>query len=194
MSVEIQPWRVTSSTVLREDAWIRLREETCVTPAGAVVSPFYVLDYPDFVHIVPFAADHRVLLVEQYRHGLGVVTLEIPAGRFDPGESDPLVVAARELKEETGCEAAELRLLQVTSPNPSSHSNRIHTVLATGVRQVGAPHPEASEDIRSRWTPPESAFRAVLEGEIVTSMQAASLLVGLHAIGRLGLLPTIDGF
>lgn len=67
----LRPWTADSSRVLVESPWIKLRAERCVTQRGAVLDPFYLLDYPEWVHVAAFDEEDRLLLVRQYRHGAG---------------------------------------------------------------------------------------------------------------------------
>ena len=173
-------WRVTASRIIHQDRWIRLRADDCVTDEGAVVAPFYVLDYPDWVHVVAFDAEDNVLLIRQYRHGLGGLSIELPAGAMDADDVDPLVAAARELLEETGC-AGTLSLYGTLSPNPSSHANRMHTVIARDVVRVAAPVDDPTERIEPFWVSRAEALRLALSGEMLAAIQVASLLQVLAA-------------
>ena len=71
MTSRLQPWTVRSSRRVLHDRWISVRADDCVTAEGAEVSPFYVLEYPDWVNVVALDDENHVLLVRQYRHGLG---------------------------------------------------------------------------------------------------------------------------
>jgi 8-oxo-dGTP pyrophosphatase MutT (NUDIX family) len=184
----IVPWRVLASEHLRRDRWISLRADRCVTAEGVEVAPYYVLEYPDWVHVVAIGADRRVLLVEQYRHGAAAVTLEVPAGRMDPADGSPLEAARRELLEETGCAGSELALVGASSPNPASHDNQVHTVLATGVAAIQAPLEDPRERLQTRWVSREEAFGLALRGAL-PALQAASLFTAYHALGWLSLMP-----
>ncbi|TWF54495.1 NUDIX hydrolase [Neorhizobium alkalisoli] len=95
-------WSVLSSETVVKDRWIDLRAETCVTPSGQEIAPYYVLSYPDWVNIVAITADDEIVLVRQYRHGAADVFTEIPGGAVDAGDPDPVAAAKRELLEETG--------------------------------------------------------------------------------------------
>jgi 8-oxo-dGTP pyrophosphatase MutT (NUDIX family) len=170
----VTPWRVITSERLRADRWISLRADHCVTAEGVEVAPYYVLEYPDWVHVVAIDQQARVLFVEQYRHGAGVITLELPAGRMDAGEA-PTDTAARELREETGWAADDLRLLGASHVNPASHTNCVHTVLASAVTWAGPPLDDPRERLAARWLAAEAAFALAIDGQL-PAMQAASLL------------------
>ena len=175
-------WRVTASRHIHKDRWISVRADDCVTDEGAVIAPYYVLEYPDWVEVVALDADNNVLLVKQYRHALGDLSIELPAGGMDPGETDPVEAGRRELLEEAGC-AGTLSLIGETRPNAGTHTNRTHIILARDVVKVAEPQDEPSERIESLWVPPAEAIRMALAGEITVGMQAASLLRGLAAAG-----------
>jgi len=175
-------WRVTASRHIHKDRWISVRADDCVTDEGAVIAPYYVLEYPDWVEVVALDADNNVLLVRQYRHALGDISTELPAGGMDAGETDPVAAARRELLEEAGC-AGTLTLVGGTRPNAGTHTNRTHIILARDVVKVAEPQDEPSERIESVWVPLAEAIRMALAGEITVGMQAASLLRGLAAAG-----------
>lgn len=181
----LHPWRVTATREVHRDRWIHVRADDCLTANGIAVAPYYVLEYPDSVHVLALAGD-EVVLVQQYRHGLGAVTLELPGGLMDPGERDPLITAQRELLEETGFAADSFRLVGRLPQNPATHTSHMHVVLALGARQVGAPRPDATEDLRVRLVPvPDLVRQAFTLGEL-PALNTASLAVGLAAAGRLG--------
>jgi len=92
---------------------------------------FYVLDSPPWVTIVPITTNNEVLMIAQYRHGTGTISLETPAGLIEAGE-DVLQAAARELREETGYTAERFRVLTETDANPAFMNNRFTAVLAEG--------------------------------------------------------------
>jgi ADP-ribose pyrophosphatase len=100
----------------------------------------------DWINIIPLTTDHQVVMVRQYRHGSREVTLEIPAGFIDPGDT-PQRAAERELLEETGYQAEEYFEIGVLSPNPAFFSNRCYTFIARHIEKVGVPMLDQTEDI-----------------------------------------------
>jgi len=188
--VTLKPWTVTASEYVRKDEWIGLRADDCLTADGVRIAPFYVVEYPDWVQIVAIDADDQLLLVRQYRHGTREFTLELPAGRMDPGEIDPVAVARRELLEETGCAPAEARLISTGALNPAGTTNQVNTVVCEGLRLVADQKVDPTEQIEVIRMPLAEALRRARAGEILTVPQTASLLLALLESGRLVLAQT----
>lgn len=171
-------WTVTRSRRRLQDRWISVRADDCVTASGAVVAPYYVLEFPDFVHVLATDARDRVVLVRQYRHAYAGLSLELPGGVVDPGDGDILAVAARELREETGFHGGRLSRTASLSVDPARHANRLHLVCAVDV-QPGPPAPEPSEDIEVVCVSREEARDLALSGGIVNAAHVGMLLLGL---------------
>ncbi len=178
-------WTVTGSRHLHRDRWLSVRADDCVTAAGAVVAPFYVLEYPDWVHVVALDRAGHVLLVRQYRHGLGGMSLELPGGMMDKGDPDPVAAGMRELAEETGFAGDECRLIASLSPNPATHANRLHVVLAQGVEPRRTTSLDETEDVTCERVPCADAVRLALGGGMMHAAHCGLLLMALHASGHL---------
>jgi len=97
--------RPLASEVLLDGSFLHVRRDTVALPDGHRVTREYVR-HPGAVAVIPLLDDGRLLLERQYRHPLGQVILEFPAGKIDPGE-DTFACAVRELQEETGYTARE---------------------------------------------------------------------------------------
>lgn len=117
---------------------------------------FILLDAPDWVTVIPVLQgegdDEEYLMVEQFRHGSGQVTIEFPAGTVDEGE-DPRNTAFRELLEETGYEAGSMTALGSISPNPAFMNNKVHFFLATELKKVSGQDLDTHEQIHCRTIP-----------------------------------------
>jgi 8-oxo-dGTP pyrophosphatase MutT (NUDIX family) len=142
----IEAWPTVGEEALGSYALFELRRVIRRSPSTAAEHSFLQLIAPDWVNVVAITTDGRLVLVEQYRHGTNRVTLEIPGGAVDAGES-PAVAAARELEEETGFRAGQLHLLGEVHPNPAFLSNTCWTYLAVGCRRDGVLRPDPSEEI-----------------------------------------------
>lgn len=175
------PWRVTTTRIVRQDRWINLRADTCVTAEGVEIAPYYVIAPPPWVHMLAIDATGRAVMVRQYRHGLGDTSLEIPGGAADPAEGDLEAAARRELLEETGYACGPASALPALSPNPASHANRIHVFCARDARPVAAPRREAGETMRTELIPFDEIVGRALSGDIVHGLHVAAILMA-HAV------------
>ncbi|NBQ74277.1 MAG: NUDIX hydrolase [Acetobacteraceae bacterium] len=182
-------WRVAGSRLIHADRWIRLRADSCITPEGAVLDPYYVLEYADWVHVVAVTDDDRLVVNHQYRHGAGCVHLELPGGVMDAADDGALAAAARELREETGFAAREFRHITSLSPNSATHTNRIHTVLALGAFADDVQSLDAGEEIAVELLPLADIPALVASGAFLQSAHVASLMMGLQAMGRMRFVP-----
>ncbi|MGL4325438.1 MAG: NUDIX hydrolase [Beijerinckiaceae bacterium] len=146
MTKTIQPWRVTASRTVFSSPWVTLRADDCINGRGVAVAPYYILEYADWVQVVAITDDAQLVCVHQYRHGSASVNLELPGGVIDAGETDPVLAARRELREETGYDG-EGQLLGSHFANPGTQNNRVFSVLVTGARRVQDQQLDGSEDI-----------------------------------------------
>jgi ADP-ribose pyrophosphatase len=118
-------------------------------------------------------ADPRVILIRQYRYAALDYLWEIPAGTLEPGES-PEHCARRELKEEAGVEATELRHLISIFTTPGFTDERIHLYCATGLTRVPATpeHDEFLETHELRWSDIGAMIREgrIQDGKTLTAL------------------------
>ena len=178
-------WRILSSKSLIKDRWIDVRADRCVTPSGAEISPYYVLTYPDWVHVVALTGRRDLILVRQYRHAAGRGFLELPAGGVEATDLNPEAAARRELSEETGYTSN--RWLHVASlyPNPAMQTNRVHTFLALDAVAQDRQRLEAGEEGLRASTMPVGDVLDVLPGGILgQATHVSSLLLAVRLMER----------
>ena len=171
-------WTTHRTKHVLQDRWISVRADDCSTPGGVTVAPYYVLEFPDFVHVFATDWEDRVILVRQYRHGLQGMSLELPGGVMDPHDMDTLAVGARELQEETGYSGGALTHLATLSVDPARYANRLHLIRATGVI-AGGSNPEPTEDIDVVLVARQEAKRMALSGEIANACHVGLMLMAL---------------
>ncbi len=127
------------------------------------------------VAVVALTDDGRICLVRQYRTALDRVTVEIPAGKLDPGE-DPLTCAKRELLEETGMVADRMAFLTTLATTPGFTDERIHLYMAMGLT-FGPAHPDEDEFLNVDLVPLDELIDAVLDGRIEDSKTVCGALI-----------------
>lgn len=133
--------------------------------------------------VVPVDAEGYVTLVKQYRIAMGRVLTEIPAGKKDHPDEDPLLCAQRELSEETGLAAAQWRYLTTIDTSPGFLTERIGLYLATGLTQ-GETHPDEDEFVNVLRMPLREAVDRVIAGEIADAKTVAGLLMAWQILSK----------
>jgi ADP-ribose pyrophosphatase len=142
-----RPWKVLRSTYAVADQWLRLRHDVVQAPDGQTLPPCPVIEHPDWVDVIALTAGLNIVLVEQYRHSVGSVRTEFPAGTVERGEP-PLGAIQRELLEETGYASDEWLLLGTAPVYPAFQTNRIWSFAALNAHRVAQQNLDEGEAIR----------------------------------------------
>ena len=128
----VKPWKRIRSQTNQTYRIFSIRTDTTLSPRTGAEHEFYVIESGDWVNVIPITAGEQVVMIRQYRHGSGEITLEIPGGLVEPGDT-PEKAASRELLEETGYHAAEMRLLLSSPTSAGMTSETVHLFHATGL-------------------------------------------------------------
>jgi len=179
-----KPWRVLESVVLIDTPHLRLRRDRVETPRWELVEDYHVRETRGFVVIFAVTPAGEVVLVRQYKHGIGAVVLELPAGAIDAGET-ALGAAVRELEEETGYTAAQ-GLTEVRSfvIDPTNSNGRFTLFYGTGAVATAAPRFDSTEDIAVELIPLDRLLDTVRDGAIDVGSHVASIYTVLDWLGR----------
>jgi 8-oxo-dGTP pyrophosphatase MutT (NUDIX family) len=181
----VRPWRRTGSRTVHCDRWVHLRADAWVAGTGAVLDPWYILEWRDWVHVLALTPEGRLVLVRQWRPGAGAAVLELPGGVMEAGETDPAAAARREFLEETGYSAQSFRSFLILSPEPAHSTNRIHFFLAEGATRVAEPQLDAGEDLVVELHPAAEVVRGLQGGMILNATHVGAVLIGLREAGRI---------
>ncbi len=130
--------------------------------------------------IIAVTQEGKIPLVKQYRYPFDKVLIELPAGKLDAGE-DPLVCAARELKEETGYSAKNVKRLGSIYTSPGYSSEELYLFLATELEAGETELEEGEEGMEILELAPEEITQMILNGEIHDAKTIAGLFFYLHS-------------
>ncbi len=166
-------WPLLSSRTLGDFKVFSVRGERTRSPRSGKPHDFYVLTCPDWANVVALTDRGEVVLVRQFRAGTRSITLEIPGGSVEEGESAAAAVR-RELREETGYAARAWKRIGVVHPNPAIQGNRCSTWLATGCRKVGDLTPDEGEDLAVELVPLSRIPDLIRRGRITHSLVIAA--------------------
>ena len=167
-------WTVLDSRVDRQYNLFSVQINRSRSPGNGKVYEFQVLNSPDWVCVIPLTPDNEVVMVRQYRHGAGELTLEPPGGLVKDGQS-PEQSGREELEEETGYTAGELELLGWMNPMPALFTNRFYVFVARDVRPAGRLNPDETEEVETVLVPAREVRNYVRSGRIRNSVMIAAL-------------------
>jgi ADP-ribose pyrophosphatase len=173
-------WPVVSSEVLADGRLVRLRTDMVRMPDGGVVGRD-VVEHPGAVAIVALDPEERVLLIRQYRHPVGRLLWEIPAGLRDVAGEPLRVTAERELLEEAGYRAATWQVLADAFSSPGISTERLRIFVARGLAEVPQAErsyvPEHEEaHLTLAWVSLDEAVARFLAGELHNGVTAIGIL------------------
>lgn len=177
-------WKVLHSEYLFNQPWLTVRKDHCQLPDGTEIPAFYVNEYPEWVNAFAITEEGKVLMVKQYRHGIGQISIELPGGVVEKGE-DLLEGCKRELLEETGYVFNEWEFIGKVCANPSTTNNYTHFYLAKGGKKVAELSLDEGEDLVVMEISIEEVKQLVLENKIIQSLHTNAIFYALLRLNAL---------
>jgi len=153
-------------------------------PDGRIVGDYYVLEYPNWVNAIAITEDNKVLMVRQYRHAAGIVSLEIPGGVID-GDESPEHAIRRELLEETGYQFDDFDLLCTVYANPSTANNHTYCYLTKGGKKVQEQSLDEHEEVIVEQYTIDEIKQLLSDNKIAQSLHCTGLFYALVKLGEL---------
>jgi ADP-ribose pyrophosphatase len=180
-----EQWPVVSSAELVRGRLVTVRTDKVRTPDNHMAERDVVI-HPGAVAVLALDDASQVLLIRQYRHPVGRLLWEIPAGLRDVSGEPLFATARRELLEEAGYRARDWRVLADYYTSPGFSTERLRVFLARDLELVPEAErdfvPEAEEaHLLSAWLPLDEAVRQVFAGDLHNGVAALAILAGYAA-------------
>ncbi|MDP3997787.1 MAG: NUDIX hydrolase [Candidatus Andersenbacteria bacterium] len=179
----IRRWRIKSSKYILRDRWLKVRADECITDDGVVISPYYVLEYPDWIHLVVLNDKDEIMIARQYRHALGKINYELPCGTIDATDKTPIAAAKRELLEETGFAGKFIKVAKM-SANPATHANFIHIFLVTDPVKKSRPQEDPKEVLDFEFMSLKRVLDLIDRGKFSQALHLNSIVLAMRKAGK----------
>lgn len=171
----IKPWKFISSKLLNKFRIFSVRSDIRLSPRTGREHDLFVIECTNWCNVIAITPDQKIVMVEQYRPGSDTVELEIPGGMIDAEDGSPVAAGVRELREETGYEGRDARLLGEIFPNPAIMNNTCYTIIVEDCRCIHPLELDAGEDMATRLVPVADIPKLVAENKIGHSLVAVAL-------------------
>ncbi|HEY2722890.1 MAG TPA: NUDIX hydrolase [Chitinophagaceae bacterium] len=178
-------WEVLSSEYLtKHPPYFISRKDVCKKPDGTLIPSYYVVELPPSVLVFALVKDGKVLMIEQYRHPVSGISIELPGGFVDEGET-ALEAAKREMLEETGYVFSHYEYLGQVAANPGVLNNFTHMFLAKNIERIQPQTLERSEEITVKLYTVQELFDLLRSNGIIQSLHANGCFYALLKLGKL---------
>lgn len=145
---------------------------------------FYTVTIPDAAAIVALNTEGNIILKKEYKHATKKELIEVPAGMFEPNETDGLAVSKRELLEETVYEFDWWENFGDTVESSAKLTNRMHIYFAQNCRKVAGLHLDATGVLEPVIVTFEEAIEMVMRKEIKCNSSAHGILRAARKLGK----------
>jgi ADP-ribose pyrophosphatase len=170
----LDKWVQTSSETVMKSKIFSYEKKKRYSPLSKKEGDFEVLRIHPWVNMIALTEKNEVILVEQYRHGVDEVTLEVPGGVAHPDQESLLDSAKRELLEETGYESHNWEQIGAVQANPAFMTNSCSVFFAQGAVKTQEQNLDPLEEIEVHCLPFPEVIKKVREGEMGHSLVVAA--------------------
>lgn len=169
-------WKTIKSDIIFDNYYVSVRKDIVKVSDGKVIDDFYTVKIPDAAIVAAITTDEKLLLKSEYRYTCASEVIECPAGMFEKNENDPLVVAKRELLEETGYSSDNWTYFGPTWESTSKLTNRMHLFMARDCIKVSEQRLDIYEHFDVIQVSLEEAVEMVMSGVINANSTAHLIL------------------
>ncbi len=163
----MKKWKTLAIEDVSPSKWFPIERHTVELPDGTVVDDYYISPIGDVVMVLPITRDNKFVLVKQYKHAIGEVVIELPAGFQQKGKTLE-ETAVSELEEECGIKTAvsNLIFLGKVANNPTKTTHVTYCYLVRDVEFNSVQNLEITEEIGVLTVTPQEALTMINNGDI----------------------------
>ena len=172
--IQPEPWKLIKSEQGPDLNLFQVRYNWMANPRNSHEIKSLILESGDWVNILALTSDNKVVIVRQYRFGVGKITAEIPGGLIDRNET-PKEAAIRELQEETGYTSSTWKYLGAVEPNPAINNNLCHHWMAENATKTHKPNLDKGEDIIVETLSLDEIKSEIIEGRLMHTLVFSAL-------------------
>ena len=182
MTFDKLKWKsLTKESILVKKPWFEVFREEIQLPDGKVIPEYYEIEMPHYTAVFAVTVEQKIIVLRCYRHAIGEVTLTMPGGMIEKGES-PLEGIQREFLEETGYKAKEWESLGSFIGNSTRGCGTYHLFFSTGAYSVQEPDSGDLEELELLLWEKQEVEQALDEGQAKSLGVASMLLLGLRCL------------
>lgn len=180
-------WLIKNSEYILKHKYMTVRKDSCETSEGAIIDPYFVLEFPTWVQVLAFDSDSNILVTRQYRHGVQQVIYGLPTGYTEPEDISDEESIKRELLEETGYTSEKFVSVGKLQPNPATQNNIVHCFAAFDIKKTKQPADDPSERITTEFVSVEKLLKLISDGEFAHALHVAGVFLTLSKLELLKL-------
>lgn len=176
-------WKTIQSDEVFSSPFVDVHKDKVQLADGMIIDDFYTVTIPDAAAIVALTADNQIILKREYRYSCGEDTIEIPTGTFEKNETNPLIVAKRELLEETGYESNAWTYLGCTRECTAKMTHKMYIFLAKECVKTAEQHLDKTEKVDVLIVPLTQAVDMVIDNRITCNSSARGIFQAARIMG-----------
>lgn len=161
-------WQVLGSKdVFAVDGRFTISVQRIKLPDGEIIDDYYQIHLPEAVITVTRTSENKIVMSRQYLHGFGRVSIVLPAGTIEKGET-PQIAAKRELLEETGFSSEYWHPLTSLVPHTNYGCGKVHFFFADKAKKIAEPNYRDLENMETILLDEKEIINAIRKGDIIS--------------------------
>lgn len=176
----LKKWKILSEEDVSPSPWFPILRHVVQLPNAKIIDDYFISPFGNAVMVLPFTKNGEIVLVKQYKHGLGEILIELPAG-FQQENKSIEESALAELSEETGIQTSihNLEFIGQISNNPTKTNQITHGFLARDLEFNSVQKFDSTEDIEVLVINPKEVLAMISRGELWTGDSVSMILKAL---------------